>query len=183
MRAPSPSVRKKGSTSSSVERPEMQELLTSRGSSHFESAVISAMFGVTSHLGVILKAQEVLLDRIESIAQKMEILKKEVNSLVISPRPMNNSLSSELPSEEEIQAWLNSPIPTQERLGAMDLTCSETLNCSLPQSLEQTYLWNGSMDLPVWARADVPTTPSLTPILKSQEQSGGTATCKRKKSS
>lgn len=117
-------------TGSSGKKSVIQELHTSRGTSHFEDAVISAMFGISLALGSISRSQEVLLDRIESIAVKVETLQKEVTSLqqlnqrpieILSPTPL------ELPSEEEMMAWLSSPMNMQVPSTIPDLTCSETI--------------------------------------------------------
>jgi len=116
---------------SSGKKSALQELRISRGTSHFDDAIISALFGVSLALGSISRSQEVLLDRIEHIAQKMEILEKEVRSLKIpDPLPPQEILSPvNLPnlSEEEIMAWLNSQPIEQVPSTSPDITCSETL--------------------------------------------------------
>lgn len=185
MKEPSSSVRLRPSTLSLVKRPEMEELLTSRDSSRFDSAVISVMFGLSSQVGAISRAQEVLLSRIECIALRVETLLKEVQFLgqVSLQTETNLQQSSELPSAQEIEDWLISPPRIPDVGCGADLLCSEMLNLSSHPSNDHQFQWNGSMELPVWARADVPTRPSPTPILRSQEPSGGMDTCKRKKSS
>lgn len=116
---------------SSGKKSVLQELHTSRGTSHFEDAVISAMFGVSLALGSISRSQEVLLDRIESIAQKMETLQKEVRSHLPPPPspPLEMNLQQNLPiiSDEEIMAWLSSENPEGEPGTSPDITCSEML--------------------------------------------------------
>jgi len=116
---------------SSGKKSALEGLITSRGTSHFEDAIISALFGVSLALGSISRSQEVLLDRIESIAQKMETLEREVRSLQIpAPNPPleTNSLPSSLNvSEEEILAWLNMPVTEEVRGTSPDITCSEML--------------------------------------------------------
>lgn len=115
---------------SSGKKSVLQELHTSRGTSHFEDAVIAAMYGISLALGSISRSQEVLLDRIESIAQKVEILQKEVRSLKVPdpPSPIETNLlpSSLSLSDEEIQAWLNSPLIDQVHGTTPDITCYET---------------------------------------------------------
>ena len=184
MKEPSSSVRLRPNTLSLVKKSEMEELLTSRDSSRFDSAVISVMFGLSSQAGAISRAQEVLLSRIESIASSLETLSKEVQSLQVNLKlEMSSRQVSMLPSEQEIQDWLSSPPRIPDVGSGQDLLCSETLNLSSLQFNDQEYPWNGSTELPVWARVDVPTKPSPTPILRNQERSGGMDTCKRKKSS
>lgn len=120
-------------TGSSGKKSAIQELLTSRGTSAFEDGVISAMFGISLALGSISRSQEVLLDRIESIALKVEILSKEVTSLQNPPPPpfefpvMNSHESFPLPSDKEIEDWLNTPISSPERGTFPDITCYEML--------------------------------------------------------
>lgn len=145
--------RKKVSTGSSVERPVIPEPLTSKDTSRFESGVLSFMFGISSQTGAILRAQEVLLDKIELIALKVETLSKEVQ-LMKAELPVTAKRSQEtswLPSNEEIKAWLNSPIPSPTHGSTMDLTCSETPYPSLPPLNVQQFTSGGSMELPEWA--------------------------------
>lgn len=115
---------------SSGKKSPLQELHTSRGTSHFEDAVISAVFGISLALGAITRSQEVLLDRIESIAQKMETLEREVRSLQIpSPLPcleINSPQNLQNISDEEMMAWLNSAEFDQVLGTSVDITCSET---------------------------------------------------------
>lgn len=124
-------------TGSSGKKSVMKELLTSRGSSHFEDAVISAMFGVSVALGSISRSQEVLLDKIELIVQKMETLQKEVSVLqkdVKESLEMNSLSSFEMPSSQEMEEFFNFPTPIQEVGTTPDITCYETI--SLPSSQE-----------------------------------------------
>lgn len=140
--------KKKPSIGSSAERSEIQELLTSKGTSHFEDGVLSIMFGISSHLGVISRAQEVLLDKIESIALKVETLSKEVQLMKAQPQVspvMNSEDRSWLPSNSEIQEWLNTPVSSPERISFQDLTCSETLFPSSPQLSDPIFQFNGFM--------------------------------------
>lgn len=144
---PSPLARNMVSTGSLVRKSPIQELLTSRGSSHFEDAVISSMFGISTALGSISRQLEVLLNKTETIALKLETLQKEVTYLkkavpvpgMMSPPP------SPLPSQMEIEAWLNSPLPIPEPGISVDLTCSETLNFSSNRNTGQIYQSNGYM--------------------------------------
>lgn len=119
------------SIGSSGKKSVIQELHTSRGTSHFEDAVISAMFGISLALGSISRSQEVLLDRIESIALKQEALLKEVTYLqnLQNKRPIEilSPVSLDLPSEEEMMAWLSSPTITPEPGTTPDITCYETI--------------------------------------------------------
>jgi len=148
--------KKKPSIGSSAERLVTQELLTSKGTPRFEDAIVSVMFGVSSALGAISRAQEVLLDKIESIAQKQETLLKEVQSMKVKEVPAETSLPdhSWLPSNLEIEGWLNSPIPSPEHISSMDLTCSEMLFPLNHPVRDPIYRSGGSSDLPEWENLD-----------------------------
>lgn len=121
------------STGLSAKKSVIQELHTSRGTDRFEDAVISAMFGISVALGSISRSHEVLLDKIEIIAQRMETLKKEVTSLRMPPPPPPPSPetrlpeSSELPSEQEMMDYINSLQTMLEFGTSPDITCYETL--------------------------------------------------------
>jgi len=177
--------KKKPSIGSSVERPVNLEPLISKDTSRYEDGVLSIMFSVSSHLGAISRGQQVLLDRIEDIAAKVEILSKEVNYLKKGKesQEMNLEKSSWLPSDKEIEAWLNSPIKSPERGVSPDITCSETLWPSCLPSSDLTFRYDGFMDPQEWEKVDWPTAPSLMPMSKTQELSGGMGTCVNKKSS
>ncbi|AXH75113.1 MAG: hypothetical protein [Acamarivirus nebulais] len=140
--------KKKQSTGSSAVRSEMEELLISRDTPLFSDGVVSMLFGINLAVGAISKGQEVLLDKIESIAQKVEILSKEVQSMKeqhqVNP-VMNLESPSWLPSNSEIKEWLNSPIPSPERMSFPDLTCSETLWPSNLQLKDPISEFNGFM--------------------------------------
>jgi hypothetical protein len=147
------SAKKKANIGSSAERSEIQVPLISKGTSRFESGVLSFMFGISSQTGAMLRAQEVLLDKIESIAQRVETLSKEV--LLMKEESartlMREQDRSWLPSDEEIKAWLNSPIQSPTHGSIMDLTCSETPFQSLPPLNVQQFQSGGSTELPEWA--------------------------------
>jgi len=147
---------KKPNTGSLAEKSEIQELLTFRGTPRFEDAILSVMFGVNLALGAISRAQEVLLDKIENIAQRVETLSKEVSSLQVQipPPEMNKPDPSWLPSDLEIKEWLNSPILSPERSFSMELLCSETLYPSNLPSNDLPSTSGGSMDLPEWVNLD-----------------------------
>jgi len=101
----------------------------------------------------MLRAQEVLLDKIESIAQRVETLSKEVLSMKEESAriEMRQQDRSWLPSDEEIKAWLNSPVKSPTHGSIMDLTCSETPYPSLPPLNVNQFTSGGSMELPEWA--------------------------------
>jgi len=145
--------KKKVSIGSSAERSEIQVPLTYKDTSRFESGVLSFMFGISSQTGAMLRAQEVLLDKIESIAQRVETLSKEVLSMKEESAriEMRQQDRSWLPSDEEIKAWLNSPVKSPTHGSIMDLTCSETPYPSLPPLNVNQFTSGGSMELPEWA--------------------------------
>jgi len=111
------------------------------------------MFGISSQTGAILRAQEVLLDRIENIASKVETLSKEVQSMKVDlvKIEMRQPETSWLPSDEAIRGWLNSPIQSPTHGSIMDLTCSETPFISGPPLNVHQFQSGGSMELPEWA--------------------------------
>jgi len=148
--------KKKQSTGSLVEKSAIQELRTFRGTPRFEDAMLSVMFGVSSQLGAISRAQEVLLDKIESIAQKAETLQKEVNSMKEALRQQEKSSQSPswLPSDMELKEWLNLPINSPERMCSMDLTCSETPYLSDPLLTDLPSTSDGFGDLQEWVNLD-----------------------------
>lgn len=177
--------KKRPSTGSSVERPVNLEPLISKDTSRYEDGVLSLMFQVSSHLGRISRGQQVLLDRIEDIAAKMETLKKEVKSMKEEEKQktkMNKPGSSWLPSNKEIEEFLNSPIQSPERGYSMDLTCSEMPYPSMQPLNDPTSMFDGFGDLPEWVKVDWPTETFQTPTLKTPEQSGGTDISVKKKS-
>jgi hypothetical protein len=147
---------KKPSTGLSAEKSAIEELRIFRGTPRFEDAIVSAMFGVSLALGAISRAQEVLLDKIESTAAKVETLRKEVQSMKVSQVEveMNKPDRSWLPSDPEIREWLNLPIPSPERICSPELTCSEMpfLCESLSSDLPSTS--DGYMDLREWVNLD-----------------------------
>lgn len=165
--APSPlGSKKRPSTGSSAERSEIQELHTFRGTPRFEDAILSAMFGVSSALGSISRAQEVLLDKIECIAAKVETLSREVQlmkaEIVVEETPLQDH--SWLPSDQEIKEWLNSPIKSPEPSCSTDLTCYETPFPCKHQLIDLTSASDGSTDLPEWANLDLPMNSFLPPM-------------------
>jgi len=147
------SAKKKVSIGSSAERSENQVPPTCKDTSRFESGVLSFMFGISSQTGAILRAQEVLLDRIENIASKVETLSKEVQSMKVDlvKIEMRQPETSWLPSDEAIRGWLNSPIQSPTHGSIMDLTCLETPFISGPPLNVHQFQSGGSMELPEWA--------------------------------
>jgi len=142
------------SIGSSGKKSALAELRTSKGTSSFDDAIISAMFGVSLALGSISRAQEVLLDRIESIAAKMETLQKEVKSLQTDQQneaAMKSQNNLPMISNEEIQEWLNSPIPSPERGIIPDITCYEIPFHYADPSYVIPSVSDGYVDLPEWA--------------------------------
>lgn len=177
--------KKKPSIGSSAERSEIQELLISKGTPRFEDGVLSMLFGINLAVGAISRAQEVLLDKIESIVQKVEILSKEVESMRVPLQVAETTLEepSWLPSDLEIREWLNSPIPSPERLSFPDLTCYEMPFPSSPQWNGRTLPLPGSSVHPEWGNLELPTNYTQMLTSRSQEPSGGMDTCVKKKSS
>jgi len=118
-----------------------------------KAAYFHLCFGISSQTGAMLRAQEVLLDKIESIAQRVETLSKEVLSMKEESAriEMRQQDRSWLPSDEEIKAWLNSPVKSPTHGSIMDLTCSETPYPSLPPLNVNQFTSGGSMELPEWA--------------------------------
>lgn len=113
-----------------VEKQVQEELITSKGSSRFENALVSTLFGVSSALGSISKSLEVLHNKTEAIALRMETFEKEVNSPRRAGRKeleMTSPPSSHWPSMEELEAFMNLPMPTQGPGTSQDITCYETL--------------------------------------------------------
>ncbi|AXF52028.1 MAG: hypothetical protein [Cressdnaviricota sp.] len=174
---------KKPSTGSSVERPVNLEPLISKDTSRYEDGVLSLMYQVSSHLGHISRGQQVLLDRIESIAAKVETLSKEVNSMKAGSEEIKTKSEerSWLPSNLEIQEWLNSPIQSPERGSTMDLTCSEMPFLSTQPLTGLPSMFDGFGDFQEWVKVDMPMTPSLMPMSRSQEPSGGMDISAKKK--
>jgi len=153
-----PSAKMKGSTSSSAKKLETQVPLICKDTCLSNDGVLSFLFGISSHLGAISRAQEVLLDRIESTAQKVEILRKEVQSMKAVPPPVTEMKSPDrswLPSDEEIRAWLNSPIRSPIHGSTMDLTCSETLFPSTPRSSVHPSMYDGYTDHQEWVNQEL----------------------------
>jgi len=176
--------KKKPSIGSSVERPVNLEPLISKDTSRYEDGVLSLMYQVSSHLGAISRGQQVLLDRIEDIAAKMETLKKEVKSMKAEGSRQiktNKPESSWLPSDKEIEEFLNSPIPSPERGSSMDLTCSEMPFSSMTPLSDPTLMFGGFGDLLEWEKVDWPIPHSQMPMSKIQEPNGGTDTSVKKK--
>jgi len=138
-------------TGSSERKSPIQELLTSRDSPRFADAVISSMYAISSALGSISRQQEVLLEKIDLIAQKQEILQKEVIALRREGNPslgMNSPPHSQNFTDLDIQAWLNSPLRIQEPGISPELHCSEMLNPSYNQYIDLTSPSSGSMENP-----------------------------------
>jgi len=182
--ASSPSSTKKPNTGSSAKKSVIQELLISRDTPAFGDAIISSMFGISVALGAISRSQEVMLDKIESIALKVEILQKEVKSMKEELSPVQETPSptaSWLPSNEELREFLNSPLSSPERTCFPDLTCYETPYLSSLPSIDLTFPSDGSTDLLEWENLDWPTSLSPTPTSKNQEQNGGMDTYVKRK--
>jgi len=143
---------KKPNTGSSAERSAMAELVISRGTPRFEDGVLSMLFGINSAVGAISRAQEVLLDKIELIAAKVETLSKEVKSMKAAPLEPGAGETSKpapswLPSDAELAEWLSSPIPSPERTSTPDITCYETPYQSFPPSIDLTFQSGGYTEL------------------------------------
>jgi len=138
---------------SSAVRSAMEELRTSRGTPRFDDACLSMLLGINLAIGSMSRGQEVLLDKIESIAQKVETLKKEVTLMKeLLPARVETTLlaPSWLPSDLEIQEWLSSPIPSPERISSPVITCFETLSHFDNPVIDLTSQSGGSMDLLEW---------------------------------
>ena len=151
-----PGVKKKVSIGSSAERSEIPVPLTSKDTSRFESGVLSFMYGISSQTGAMLKAQRVLLDKIESIAERVETLSKEVLSMKVAS-PVIETKSPDrswLPSDEEIKAWLNSPVQSPTHSFSMDLICSETPYPCIPPLNVNQFQFGGSSGHQEWGNQD-----------------------------
>lgn len=175
--------KKKPSTGSSVERPVNLEPLISKDTSRYEDGVLSLMYQVSSHLGHISRGQQVLLDKIEDIAAKMETLKKEVKSMKEERKAtrMNKPENSWLPSNKEIEEFLSSPMQSPERGYSMDLTCSEMPYPIIPPSNDPTLTFNGIGELQEWEKVDWPMPLSQMHMSRIQEPNGGMDTSVKKK--
>jgi len=174
---------KKPSTGSSVERPVNLEPLISKDTSRYEDGVLSIMYQVSSHLGHISRGQQVLLDKIEDIAAKMETLKKEVKSMKENQDmiKMNKPDSSWLPSNKELEEFLSSPMQSPERGFSMDLTCSEMPFPIIPPLNDLSSAFGGYGELQEWEKVEWPIQPSHPHMSKIQEPSGGMDTSVKKK--
>lgn len=133
----------KPTTGLPVEKLVREELLTSKGTSRFDDAMISAMFGISSALGSISKGLEVLQEKTGHIAARMETLEREVNR----PRRLQQSaLEMTSPpnfvewSLEDMQALMNSPMPTPGPGTSVDITCYETLSPLCDPLTGRTFL-------------------------------------------
>jgi len=174
---------KKPSTGLSEEKLEIPEPLICRGTSAFAKEGVPFMYQVSLHLEHLSRGQAVLLDKIESIAAKVEILSKEVKSMKAKPSlriETNKPDNSWLPSDKEIEEWLNMPIQSPERGSFMDLTCSETLYPAIPPSNVQVLESDGSGDDQEWVKVDWRMKNSKQPMSRIQEPSGGTDTYAKK---
>jgi len=140
-------------TGSSALNNQLEVLRTSRGTPRFDDACLSVLLGISLAVGSISKGQEVLLDKIESIAQKVEDLKKEVTLMKEQQQVRVETTlhaPSWLPSDLEIQGWLSSPIPSPERISSPVITCFETLSHFDNPVIDLTSQSGGSMDLLEW---------------------------------
>jgi len=176
--------KKKPNTGLSVERPVNLEPLISKDTSRYEDGVLSLMFQVSSHLGAISRGQQVLLDKIEDIAAKMETLKKEVKSMKEEQNKQtktNKPDCSWLPSDKEIEAFLNSPMQSPERGFSMDLTCSEMPFPTIPPLNVLSSAFGGYGDLQEWEKVDWPMPLSHPHMSRIQEPNGGMDTSVKKK--
>lgn len=123
--------RESAGTGSAEKKSEMEELLISRDTPRFADGVLSMLFGINLATGSILKSQEVLLDKIESIAQKVTTLEKEVQSLKEQLMPVNPAMNSQLLSpinlDQATMDYVNSLQNMLELGTSQDITCYETL--------------------------------------------------------
>lgn len=150
----------KASTGSSGGKSAIQVHTISKDTQPLNDKLLSMLFGINLATGHILKAQEVLLDKIESTAAKVEALRKEVSSLRKEDAPppgTSSQLPSWLPSNMELQEWLNMPIPSPERIYSPDITCSETPFQSNLLSNAQPYEYYGYGDYQALANPEEPT--------------------------
>lgn len=108
----------------------MEELLISRDTSSFADGVLCFLSKLAIQSERIMKSQEVLLDKIDSIARRVETLENSVKSMKpiqFEQVEMSSPSSLGLPSEEEIQGWMNSLDLTPAVTTSMDMCCYETL--------------------------------------------------------
>lgn len=133
MNRSSPLSKRARSIPSSVEKSAIPALLISRDTPSFQDGVISAMYQISLAVGSTSRSLEVILDKIDSIALKVEALEKQVHFLGLSLARQETSslLNSEIPSDQEIQDWFNSLNPIPALGTSPDITCSETLFQSL----------------------------------------------------
>lgn len=150
----------KPNTMSSARKLVTQVRDTCKDISPFQDGLLSFMYAVSLNLELTSKSQEVLLYKIESIAQRVENLSKEVLFLrqaIDLNIEMNSRQSFEFPSMTELEAYLDSPMPIQEPGPSVDLQCYETPLSSYGPSLGPTYIADGSTGLPEWASQEWPT--------------------------
>jgi len=169
------SLMKRQNTGSSGEKSGSQGPDTYRGMPLTNEGVLSMLFGINLAQGHILKGLEVLQDRIETIAQKVEIISKEVQSLKvpIDPPEMNSENPSWLPSDLEIREWLNTPLPSPERSSLVDLQCYETPFPSIHQWFDHQSQQGGTTDLQVLASQNELMKSSQKRTSKNPGPSGG----------
>jgi len=118
-------------TGSLGKKSEMEELLISKDTPRFADGVLSMLLGINLAQGRILKAQEVILDKIENIAVKVVNLEKEVlslkNQVTPSPPVMNLQAPLQRPLDEEMKEFMNSLENLLDVGTSADITCYETL--------------------------------------------------------
>lgn len=143
----------------SVGRSEMQALLTSRGTSNFEDAIISSQFGLLSVLTRISNQQEEAMRAINRIARKVGTLESSVNLLhakladVTARQLQNDSLNFANPPMDW-EEFVNSLMKSPERTTSQDITCEETFLNQNPQSIEKPSRSNGFGEDQEWVKVD-----------------------------
>jgi len=162
---------------SSAERPvPVPEGDISRDISDLRQELVSLLLNSSSHQAATWKLLGVLLDRIDSIASKMDALQKEVTSLKTTVaaaevvRPIfppeiwsARDLETPLMTAEEM-AYFDSLLNIPATTSSPDLTCYETIAPSAQQSTDQASTSGGSMVPPEWAKVAPHTTFSRRPM-------------------
>lgn len=155
-------------TGSTGSKSEMEELITSRDSSFFFDGILSMLSGINLAQGSILKAQRVLLDKIENIAARMEILEKEVKSLKKAEglEEAEPKLQEALQAQfhEDIRGLESSLMNSPTNGTSPDIQCYETINSLYLPSNDPTWSWSGFLEDLELENQDMPTpnTPMLT---------------------
>jgi len=138
-------------TASSDGRSELEELITSRGTSNFADAIISAQFAICSALAHTSSQLEEMTRKIDRIARRMGTIENTVNLLArkvedvqrtVTPLPSasRSSWSPPMDWKEFADSLLKSP----ERTTSPDIHCDETTLSRSLRCHDLTLLSGGS---------------------------------------